>query len=105
MGWTQPTDLQKLDLGVSANVYRFTSPSGSQNNLASFVYAPTTEGSYYVKLGTRSWDRLLKNGKPTDQYVSVSFLDALRYSHINWDDLKKWVVLWLPWFCKLPTGF
>lgn len=89
MGWTQPTDLQKLDLGVSANLYRFTSPFDNQNNIPSFVYAPIIEGSYYVKLDTQPWGRLLKNGQPKYQYVSVSFLDALRYSRINWGDLLQ----------------
>ena len=83
MGWTEPIDAQKLELGVSGKLYRFTTPSVNQKDIPGFVYAPTIEGSYYVKLDAQSWQRLLKNSSPSYKYISASFLNALRYSLIS----------------------
>lgn len=84
MAWSDPNG---ITLDVSANLFRFAAPPAQKSN--NYVYAPTIEGSYYLKLSPSAHKELFKNVDSSFKYVSASFLSDLRDSAVKWDSLDK----------------
>jgi hypothetical protein len=80
-----------VNVDASASLFRVKPPAPSTfvfNQTSSYVYAPTVEGSYYLRLTVPAYEVLFKLTDSALKFVSVSFLKALFDNSVPLDKTK-----------------